>query len=429
MKLLQLGFLGIISLILINNGMAQVSGGLGVFTPSEETVETPFDNRSIAMGKTTITTARGSGAIFSNPSLLATFSEPQLQAGGKLLYGTITDEAASEQADYHSEAKYPPFPSRSYVAFAVPYRLPNSQLKLVFGVGYQRNEGVKWETEAAWSKEEWSESKGKMVNVRVTSNSTGILRGDLSTLTPGIALNFDNKYFFGAALNQNVGAAIYRNEIKRSDGHREIEAETEQSALFLRLGAFAEVTPELSVSLMYRPEFEWERGETISKEYYNGELYTDRSQGHRELTVPTMWGIGAEYTVSPELVVAAEVQSRPFSDIQWGPGIEDQIIDDGFNFAVGAEYLGSAYPVRFGAFRDVIPFVDDNDTTPVNLIGLTAGIGSGDDEDFSWDVSASFGRWERVATDEGQKYSEDLIRVGISATYRFSTDFIRSFTR
>ena len=77
----------------------------------------------------------------------------------------------------------------------------------------------------------------------------------------------------------------------------------------------------------------------------------------------------------------------------------------------------------------MIPFVDENDTTPVNLEGLTAGIGSGDDENFSWDVSASFGRWERVKTDEGQKYSEDLIRIGISATYRFSTDFIRSFRR
>ena len=427
MKLLQLGFLGIILLALINDGMTQ---DLDFFAPSEEVFETVFDNRSIAMGKTAITTARGSSAIFSNPSILATFSEPQLQVGGKLLYGTIADEAASERADYHYEARYSPFPSRSYVAFAMPYRLPDTQLKLVLGVGYQRNEGLKWESEGAWSKEEWSESKGKIVNVRVTSNATGRIRGRLSTLTPGIALNFQNKYFFGAALNRTIGKIIYSNEIIRSDGHRKIDAETEQSALFLRFGAFAEVTPELSVSLMYRPEFEHEPGDSILKEYYNGELYTERSQGGVELTVPAVWGIGAAYKVSPELVVAAEVQSRPFSDIQWSRDIEDQpIIDDGFNFAVGAEYLGSAYPVRLGAFQDVVAFADENDTTPVNLVGITAGIGSGDDDDLSWDVSALFGRWEQVATDEGQKYSQDLIRVGISATYRFDTDFGRSFRR
>ena len=144
-----------------------------------------------------------------------------------------------------------------------------------------------------------------------------------------------------------------------------------------------------------------------------------------------MWGIGAEYAVNPELVIAGEVQSRPFSDLQWsGSDVDERpIIDDGFNVAAGAEYLGFDYPVRIGAFRDLIPFVDENDTDPVELIGLTAGIGSiGEDEDFSWNVSGVFGRWERV-NDEGQKYSEDLIRASISATYRFDTDFGRSFTR
>ena len=91
--------------------------------------------------------------------------------------------------------------------------------------------------------------------------------------------------------------------------------------------------------------------------------------------------------------------------------------------------MGSAYPVRFGAFRDVIPFVDEDDTTPVNLVGLTAGIGSASgDEDFSWNVSALFGRWEQV-NDEGQKYSEDLIRASISATYRFDTNLNTYFKR
>ncbi len=137
--------------------------------------------------------------------------------------------------------------------------------------------------------------------------------------------------------------------------------------------------------------------------------------------MPAMWGIGAEYKVSPELIVALEVQSRPFSELRWNKDIEDQpIIDDGFNFAAGVEYSGSAYPVRLGAFRDIIPSVDENDTDPVNLVGLTAGIGSGGDEDWSWNLSALFGRWEQVVTDKGQKRSEDLFRASISATYRFS---------
>ena len=213
------------------------------------------------------------------------------------------------------------------------------------------------EEEAVWSVEDWSESKGRLVDVRVTSNSTGRRRGSLSTLTPGVALNFQDKYFFGATFNQTLGAIIGTSEGRSSDRHWKIDWEREQSALFLRLGALAELTPELSVGLMYRPEFEWELGETITKITEDGDLDTERNQDYLELTMPAMWGIGVEYGVNPEFIVAAEIQSRPFSDLQWrGDDVgERPIIDDGFNVAVGAEYLGLDFPVRVGAFRDLIP--------------------------------------------------------------------------
>ena len=65
-----------------------------------------------------------------------------------------------------------------------------------------------------------------------------------------------------------------------------------------------------------------------------------------------------------------ELQSCPFSDLQWrSPLNQRTFIDDGFNLAVGAEYLGTGFPPRFGVFRDVIPFVDENDPAPGSLIG------------------------------------------------------------
>lgn len=428
MKLLQLGFLGITLLVLISNGAAQ---DFNILVPGAEIIETGFDNRSLAMGKTTITTASGSSAIFSNPSILATFSEPEFQIGGKLLYGTVTDEIVTADGRYDSyEAQYPIFPNRSYLALAVPYQLPDTQLKLVLGVGYQRNEGVKSESTAVWHREQWSETRERFVDIRVTSERNSRRRGDLSTLTPGVALNFQDRYYLGATVNRTIGAIIATTETKSADDNWKGDAEREQSALFLRFGAFAELTPELSVGLMYRPEFDWELGETITKISDNGDLDTDRDREHIELTIPAVWGIGVEYEASPELIVAAEVQYRPFSDLQWSRNIENQpIIDDGFNVAAGVEYLGIAYPVRLGAFRDLIPFVDEDDTDPVDLIGITAGIGSiGEDEDFSWNLSGIFGRWERV-NDEGQEYSEDLIRASISATYRFNVNLGGVFRR
>lgn len=393
-------------------------------------METGLDNRSLAMGKTTTTTSRSSSAIFSNPSILATFSKPQFQVGGKLLYGTTESETVNASDFYHSyEDKYPIFPNRSYLAVAVPYQLPNSQLKLVFGVGYQRNEGVKRELEIVQLDKEWSDVTNELVDVQVTSVRSDRVSGALSTITPGIAINLQDKYYIGLAINRTLGGIMSTAERKRPDSLTETDVEQEQSAQFLRIGALAKVTPEFSLALMYRPGFDWEFGETITKTVEDGELNTERSQTDEELTIPPMWGIGAEYKVSPEFIVALEIQSRPFTDLEWRDEIQRAVIDNGYNLAVGAEYLGSGFPIRFGAFRDVIPYVDENDTTPVSFTGLTVGAGSNSDKSFSWDASALYGTWERTVNAEGQKYSENLIRASISGTYRFNTGFGSSDTK
>ncbi len=57
----------------------------------------------------------------------------------------------------------------------------------------------------------------------------------------------------------------------------------------------------------------------------------------------------------------------------------------------------------------------------VKLIGLTGGIGSRARQDFTWDASVLWGRWERAVDDDGREYTEDLIRIGVSGTYHFKT--------
>ena len=258
------------------------------------------------------------------------------------------------------------------------------------------------------------------MKTRITDTHTRWTRGQLSTIAPGAALNYDDSIFLGVTLNRTYGAILATEEWKSTDQQVKLELEREQSAFFFRIGALAQVTPQLSVGLTYRPEFEWELGETITKHYEKDELDSKRDQEIHELTIPGMWGVGGKYKVSPRLIVSAELQSRPYSELRWSRNIEDQaIIDDGFNIAVGAEFLDLGYPVRIGAFRDVIPYVDKDDIDPVQLVGLTAGIGSRDGEDFSWDASVLWGRWEQTVNDDGQKYSEDLIRVGVSGTYHF----------
>lgn len=416
MKRIQVGLFCVFLLVQINNCFAQ---NFDIIEPSTEILETVYDNRSIGMGKTAITTANSSSAIFSNPSILGTFTYGNIQIGGKGLYGTITNEVRNESEVY--EASYPPFPNRSFVGLAFPYEYDN-RIKLVFGVGYQRNEGARYEIEEIRLEDRWSETRGTTVKSRITTTSTVWSRGQLSTFVPGVAFNYYDNFYLGITLNRTYGAILSNVETKRTDENVELEVEREQSAFFFKMGALVDVTPELSIGLTYRPEFEWELGETITKFYEKGELDTVRDQDIDELTIPGMWGIGAKYKLSPAVVIAVELQSRPYGDLQWRGNIENQdIIDDSYNVSIGAEFLELGFPVRVGAFRDVVPFTDEGDTEPVELIGLTGGIGSRAGQDITWDASVLWSRWERTVNDDGQKYTEDLIRVGVSGTYHFKT--------
>ncbi len=367
MKLFKIGLLGISLFVLINNGFTLQ---VGIYEPSMEIIEPIYDNRSIAMGKTATTTARGSSAIFSNPSILGTFSAAQIQVGGKTLYGTIMNVSSEFTGISAYESNYPAYLSRSFFALALPYKYDNN-LKLVFGIGYQRNEGVKQYTE---------------YNIDVTKSirfeQNNITKGHLNTLTPGIAINLQDKYFLGATLSQVVGDIFTTSDTTFGSDRFFDESTTEQSARFLRLGAIAKLNQELTVGLMYRTEFVWILRDTITIRDKYGNRKTDRNQLHRDRPMPDIWGIGAEYCVSPEFAVALEAQSRSLSKLE-----REFIIDSGFNVSVGGEYLGLGFPLRFGVFRDVIPEVDYNDTVPRSLIGVTAGIGSKDDSNFSWNAS------------------------------------------
>ena len=412
MKLFKLGYLFVTLLVFIHNGMAQ---DYGILEPSGEVLETGIDNRSIAMGRTTTTTSQSSSAIFSNPSILATFTKPQVQVGGKFLYGIVTNEAAQSDDAYASyDATFSPYPNRSCLALAVPLQLTDPRWHLVFGLGYQRNEGTKGEIQAVFSEESGESLEGEIVSIQ------GMRRGSLSTFTPGIALNIQDRFFCGITLNRTFGPIIYTNEVKLSDHHTKVDEEQEQSAQFFRIGTLVRVTSELSIAFMYRPGFEWEFGEMITNRSENGELQTEKDPTLTELTLPAMWGLGAEYKVFSDFSVALEVQSRPFSELRWSGGVNRRVFfDNGFNVAVGAEYLGAGLPLRFGAFRDVIPFVNENDTTPLDFVGFTVGVGSKTDKSFSWGASALYGTWEQTNA-VGQKYTEDLIRANISVTYHFN---------
>ena len=95
---------------------------------SEEIISpNTVDGRSLAMGNTAIVSTTGSNAIFSNPGIIATFDNRQVQAGGRLVMGSMEDERSEEYYDSY-EYKLSPHFSVNHFSFSMPYALAGVNL-------------------------------------------------------------------------------------------------------------------------------------------------------------------------------------------------------------------------------------------------------------------------------------------------------------
>lgn len=360
------------------------------------------DVRSAAMGRTSIVSATGSNAIFSNPAIIATLEDKQVQAGGRLFFGTIKDESAEDYFDSY-DAKYSPHIKLNHISFSMPYQFPDSKIKMSLGIGYQTyyDLGVKIEEELSYEGYE--------------GEYTYNVSGGLNTITPAVAVNIQDKYFIGATFNKSIFGKITENDEAKSEGSKyEQKLEIEHSGSFLSIGGLARLNPNLTVGFMYRPGFEWEWDEIKYKYYEDGELiYSGKLSGH-DWEFPGILGIGVEYKISPKLTLAGELQTRPFSDYELD-GLKSGI-DDGYCYRLGAE-IQNAIPIRLGFFSDAIMATDSGDDSPKSLMGFTGGLGF-TFRTINLDASFEYGSWS-YEDYYGDEYSENLFRFGVSAQYKF----------
>lgn len=371
------------------------------FSPSN------VDARSIAMGRTSIVSATGSNAIFSNPGIIATIDKRQGQAGGRMIMGTIEDEWAEDYYDSY-ESKLIPHFSLNHISVAMPYQLSGSDMKLAVGIGYRTyfDWGMSSETDRKY--EDGSKS---------SSEST--TNGGLNVITPTIAINIQDKYFVGATFNKSILGKITTESKSQNDGEDyDSESEVEHSASFLQFGGLAKINEQLTLGFSFTPEFEWEWDKI--KYTYDGE--SDTENGF-DITIPSVLGFGATYQFSPSLLIAGEYQNRKFSDIEFDNKSLD--VDDGACYRIGAEYKGSAL-LRFGFFSDAVLAFDDNDDKPKSLTGFTGGIGY----DLVSVYLDAFVEYSSLTTEyedddyesDSNKFYEETIkmfRFGLSASYKF----------
>lgn len=318
------------------------------------------DARSVALGRTAILSSINSTAMFSNPGALAMLPTRQGQLGGRMLMGSSDIEWANDYYDNYSRIQTPQL-SINHFAIATPYSFAGSDLNLTFGIGFRTyfDLDVNTENKRSIDGTKWS--------------SEGTTRGGLKMLTPALAINIDDQYFFGVTYNSSISGTIEENwKYKDPDGSVDKDkTESDHSAKFLQFGGIARLSPQLTVGFMLRPSFAWEFTES---RYTDEDGIETTDETDFDYTIPGIFGLGVSMQTSPSRLITVEYQTRKYSEFEIdGEPIQD--IDDGASFRIGFERQGiTAW--RFGFFSDDQMLTDEDDEKPKPLMGITWGFGS-----------------------------------------------------
>lgn len=217
-----------------------------------------------------------------------------------------------------------------------------------------------------------------------------------------------------------------------SDWRYESKTEISPEGSFVLLGGFAEFIPEFAVALTYRTGFEWKWDDYEEDvdltwitwdpywEWDTLEIDTTEKLDDVEFQLPGIFTIGVRSKISSILVLAAEYQTRPFSDVEIDG--EDLEIEDGSVFRLGAELITPVL-IRAGFYHEAIPWTDVDDEDPRALTGVTAGLGIPIASVAVINGSFEYAFWSQEVNDDHDEYSEDLFRIGASVRLRFPSFF------
>lgn len=408
--------IALVMLILVPVSASAIDSDLGpmAFSP------TVFDARAAAMGRTGIISAHQSNAVFYNPANIAMIDVRTLQCGGRVWFGSISNEFWDQTISPEIEASYRLHPKITNISYAGYFRPSGTDLRVVFGVGYNT-----YFDYGAFSKTEETPKGTPYQRNKETQELT--MRGGLNTITPALAVSIDDEFYFGFAFSKSIIGKIrktieyeYEYEYDPQGAYLlEERWEATGSATFITLGATMFIMPGLAVGAMYRSGFEYELDDV--------DAYLERLDGRTqvddlpdsEYEIPAYAGVGASYDVSSKFTLAAEFQTRPYSDME-EDGIEYRWIDDGYCYRTGAEFSTSNLDIRGGFFSDAIRAVDEpySDKDCKHLTGATGGLGF-DSGNFTFDFFGEYSWWSKELRYGTQKYDykEKYFRFGANVTY------------
>ncbi len=334
-----------------------------------------IDVRSIGMGGTGVAGAKGSSSLFLNPALIGALDKISITGGVRMNFGTIQDEYIEDLYKLNNgkyETGFLPNVKLNHLSFGIPFIIPKSPVTIGIGIGYHTGYDFS-RTQSFDTKTVTSEIKEKHK-----------FRGGLHTISPNIAIGIKEMFFAGISFHKSIASKatlIVESEKKYLNTLDKYEEEysANGNAFYVSFGAAVRPIPNLSIGMGVTPKFEWEF-EDFEYLYEDDSVVIEQeSSMETEFTIPTHFSFGIEYQVIPQLIFAAEYQSRAFNNMEIDG--DDIDIDNGFCFRFGTEVIAGVVPIRVGFFAqsvasgDVDSVNDYTDDKPITVLGATCGVG------------------------------------------------------
>ncbi len=310
--------------------------------------------RSLSMGGITIATNQGVEALNGNPGGLALLNGIQISIGGSIqIFGKSDFDYNGYSSKFKTSCKL------SKIGVAFPITIPNISLKVTGALGYRRF--YDWIRKKV-IEEKWFDDYYKKTIVHKEKIKT---KGLMNTLSLGLGKAISEKYFFGISINfpvQKVYKMETESESRYPDETYKYNFKQEWDVMakhFIQFGGIFKVSSKLSIGVSFLMN-------------HGFVIYSDEFDYQYEWEIPTTIDFGIAYRWKPNLLLAAEIQSRPWESWRIN-NLPIGGVDSGNAYRFGLEY-GKTNQFRAGYALDRLPLLDAKDH-PVDIHNLTGGIG------------------------------------------------------
>ncbi len=387
--------------------------------------------RTMGMGGASLALADDFTALYWNPAGMAQIQKFEL-------FSSFSHNTASTEAYFSGDEITGTTRSQmrpNSLGFVYPFHARRGGWAIAFG--YNRPQNFDYQTAIQGvDPSSGTEFSGLAVDeTDVNSGGIGIWSFGTSVyISKRVLLGGALDFWQGNSLNEldTTATDLLKVDSELSRFRYDDEIDREYSGLGARIGLLAHLTDAVSVGLTLVTPVELGVDErwyqSTQAVYDDGEELSDSESGMQAFDIDRPFEIGTGIAVklfNDDLVLAGDVQLTDWRQTRYDPAPAEDISQDNFEefYAItlqarlGLEYRLSTIDtyVRFGYFRDTIPFTDAEVNNARDF--LTGGIGKIFGDSLKFDVGYMLGTWQRSRNElTTERHTH---RVFVSAAYRF----------